>query len=201
MVVYLNKLSKMLLLVLLISIAIIFIETINKSNTVKIEKKNILKTLFVIDSKVIDRGDYYKIIDITNDSSFMYYYIIYSLDGKIIDEQIVNKYVSISIDSNILEVNLNYGTLATKSIFYNLNNANKSEVYQNVLSRDKELIIYQENKDLVIQNVFDKRIYYKNIEIDENLKIIDSVDFESDSEIRVIYYNKDNKEKNKKLSI
>ncbi len=150
-----------------------------KPNKVKISS-SIIKNIPCI--KLIEKDSYFELYSNCEDTFGDYFYRIYDKNNEIIDEQYVKKGTTINRINNIIEVRMNYGTLAVISKYYNINVGVESEYFQNVLLSNDKLCVYLKNDKIIIQDLFDKNLYFKvidEIELDminsmENLEFVEN---------------------------
>lgn len=113
------------------------------------------------------KGEQYEVY--TDNDGTGYYYIIYNIKQDIIDEGYCSwKFNAIEQKDNLLE--LSYGTSGGpffNARYYDLENDRVSRLFAMPLATTTDLVAYFEHDDagikLVIQDIFDSSVYYKEI--------------------------------------
>lgn len=139
-----------------------------------------------------------KYYDIKEIDTNMYQYFIYDTKGNIILDEVVEcNHLSITkINDEIIVVRKSYGTKASLTRYFNIKLAIKSDEYQNVLASNGKVFTYvDENNKLVVQNIFNKGLYYKTFDLDlcEDVSAINGLQFKDDNKIIVTYCKGANK--------
>lgn len=155
----------------------------------------------IINPELIEETDFYKILE--GDGHYYYYYI-YDKDDNIVDEMgfYWRKPELSIIDNSIVKVQIQLGTgiRTTRTRYYDSNSGLLSEWYDGVYDELNDIIIYDGKNKLIIQNIFDKNIYYCEIgsfsnEITDSGEPFVDVEFiEDGTSIRVTYIAKDSNE-------
>lgn len=121
--------------------------------------------------QIIDFGKYYRIYK-ENDNQVRYE--IYGLDGKIALSGKTDRPIGINtIGGDIIDIGIGMGSGITIHKYYNANENTFSEEFTNVLTNSDKLIAYIEvsketpfeNRKVVVQNIFDKNMFYKEFKL------------------------------------
>lgn len=122
--------------------------------------------------QIIDSGKYYRIYK-ENDNQVRYE--IYNPEGKIALSEKTDRPIEINmIGDNIIDIEIGMGTGITIHKYYNANENIFSQDFTNVLSDSDKLIAYidaskenpLENRKVIVQNIFDKSLFYKEFQLD-----------------------------------
>lgn len=117
-------------------------------------------------TQIIDSGKYYRIYK-ENDNQVRYE--IYNPEGKIALSEKTDRPIEINtIGGNIIDIGIGMGTGITIHKYY------ISEEFTNVLTNSDKLIAYidvskenpLENRKVVVQNIFDKSLFYEEFKLD-----------------------------------
>lgn len=123
-------------------------------------------------TQIIDSGKYYRIYK-ENDNQVRYE--IYNPEGKIALSKKTDRPIEINmIGDNIIDIGIGMGTGITIHKYYNANENIFSQDFTNVLSDSDKLIAYidvpkenpLENRKVIVQNIFDKGLFYKEFQLD-----------------------------------
>ncbi len=123
-------------------------------------------------TQIIDSGKYYRIYK-ENDNQVRYE--IYNPEGKIALSEKTDRPIEINmIGDNIIDIGIGMGTGITIHKYYNANENIFSQDFTNVLSDSDKLIAYidapkenpLENRKVIVQNIFDKSLFYKEFQLD-----------------------------------
>lgn len=122
-------------------------------------------------TQIIDSGKYYRIYK-ENDNQVRYE--IYNPEGKIALSEKTDRPIEINtIGGDIIDIGIGMGTGITIHKYYNANENTFSEEFTNVLTNSDKLIAYIEvsketpfeNRKVVVQNIFDKNMFYKEFKL------------------------------------
>lgn len=122
-------------------------------------------------NEIIDSGKYYCIYD--GDAAQCY--VIYDKNGEIVLSEETDRPLSINmLNSDIVDIKVGMGSGLTIHKYYNGVNNVFSEEFTYVLTASDELVAYidipkensMENRKVVVQNIFDKNLFYKDFQID-----------------------------------
>lgn len=123
-------------------------------------------------TQIIDSGKYYRIYK-ENDNQVRYE--IYNPEGKIALSKKTDRPIEINmIGDNIIDIGIGMGTGITIHKYYNVNENIFSQDFTNVLSDSDKLIAYIDvskenplkNRKVIVQNIFDKSLFYKEFQLD-----------------------------------
>lgn len=123
-------------------------------------------------TQIIDSGKYYRIYK-ENDNQVRYE--IYNPEGKIALSKKTDRPIEINmIGDDIIDIGIGMGTGITIHKYYNANENIFSQDFTNVLSDSDKLIAYidvpkenpLENRKVIVQNIFDKGLFYKEFQLD-----------------------------------
>ena len=131
--------------------------------------------------ETIQKDKHFKVIG--NNESRIYEYTIYDSKGNAVDHgDVKNRPPTITyISGNIIEIRFNNSIYADTCKYYNI----KANTFSNFfltpfLVTDKK-IVYYDGKNLIVQDIFDKKVFYKEFPIDmiptgppEYIKFIDN---------------------------
>lgn len=148
--------------------------------------------------RLIDSGDYFKLYDDTLSET----YEIYNSQGELVRTETTDDPISITmLNETILDISIGKGTGITQHTYYNAEQNVFSDEFSYVICADGELVAYigvsedrVDNKTLIVQNIFNKKIYYKEFKgafDDVDTYELSSVggEFSEDfSELTVCYY-------------
>ena len=116
-------------------------------------------------------GKYYRIYKENNNQVR---YEIYNPEGKIALSEKTDRPIEINtIGGDIIDIGIGMGTGITIHKYYNANENTFSEEFTNVLTNSDKLIAYievskenpLENRKVVVQNIFDKSLFYKEFKL------------------------------------
>lgn len=134
--------------------------TIQPSNSVKENESGVENSN--TQTKPIE--EYYKLSK-NNDES--YTFILYDNAKNIIHQETVEKEPYINfVDEKVIRVTHSVGSSLNYTYFYDIVKGEISQVYENALLIEKDLVVYMNDNVLIISNIFDKNIYYKEIKRD-----------------------------------
>ena len=123
-------------------------------------------------TQIIDSGKYYRIYK-ENDNQVRYE--IYNPEGKIALSKKTDRPIEINmISDDTIDIGIGMGTGITIHKYYNANENTFSEEFTNVLTNSDKLIAYidvskenpLENRKVVVQNIFDKSLFYEEFKLD-----------------------------------
>ena len=123
-------------------------------------------------TQIIDSGKYYRIYK-ENDNQV--HYEIYNPEGKIALSKKTDRPIKINmIGDDIIDIGIGMGTGITIHKYYNANENIFSQDFTNVLSDSDKLIAYIDvskenplkNRKVIVQNIFDKSLFYKEFQLD-----------------------------------
>lgn len=133
----------------------------NKSSTDQSEYK-----------EIIDSHKYYCIYRLNTNEVF---YNIYNSSGEVVLSEKTDKPLTIDmLNTDIVDISIVMGTGLTIHRYYSVEKNLFSEEFLYILSNSNELVAYIdvpkvqpfENRKVVIQNVFEKDIFYKEYQLD-----------------------------------
>lgn len=122
-------------------------------------------------TQIIDSGKYYRIYK-ENDNQVRYE--IYNPEGKIALSEKTDRPIEINmISDDTIDIGIDMGTGITIHKYYNANENIFSGEFTNVLTNSDKLIAYidvskenpLENRKIVVQNIFDKNMFYKEFKL------------------------------------
>ena len=134
-----------------------------------------------------------------NEKSGTYSYQIYSVTGKILDEEkkLYREPCIESTDEDILHISLSAGTNVRQEWFVNRKTEEKSEIFENVCAVQGETIAFMELDDelsycLAIMDIFDESKLYLQIKRDFTPLatpdlIIENAEFTEESSLKITY--------------
>ena len=123
-------------------------------------------------TEVIDSGKYYRIY---KGNINQVCYEIYNSEGKTVLSEKTDRPVEIHmINNDIINIEIGMGTGITVHKYYSLGENIFSQEFRYVLSNLDKLIAYInvpkekpfENRRVIVQNVFDKSLFYKEFQLD-----------------------------------
>lgn len=123
-------------------------------------------------TQIIDSGKYYRIYK-ENDNQVRYE--IYNPEGKIALSEKTDRPIEINmISDDTIDIGIDMGTGITIHKYYNANENIFSGEFTNVLTNSDKLIAYidvskenpLENRKVVVQNIFDKSLFYEEFKLD-----------------------------------
>lgn len=117
----------------------------------------------------------------TDESGLNYYYKVYNNIGECIDSGFHTGEITFECIDNILSMKMGFGTYAFICRYYDLSTSRVSRFYTTPLEISGEYIAYftkktkndENNIILVIQNIFDEKVYYQEIKRDFSSKVLD----------------------------
>lgn len=122
-------------------------------------------------TQIIDSGKYYRIYK-ENDNQVRYE--IYNPEGKIALSEKTDRPIEINmISDDTIDIGIDMGTGITIHKYYNANENIFSGEFTNVLTNSDKLIAYidvskenpLENRKVVVQNIFDKSLFYEEFKL------------------------------------
>lgn len=122
--------------------------------------------------EIVDSGKYYRIYkhNITEVS-----YEIYDSVGNIVMSETTDRPLKIDLlNENIVDISTGMGTGITEHKYYSVEQNVISEVFSYVIAANNELVAYinvpeeqpLKKRRVVVQNAFDKSLFYKEYELD-----------------------------------
>ncbi len=156
----------------------------------------------VSDNKEIDLGDiisqeegYTLYCNMENEG--WYAYKVYNMQGNVIGEEMqIYRCPYITMLSNdIVQVSNSAGPNTNFDWFFDRKSGERSQTFTNVIAQNQRLIAYIEfsdssDADLIVQDIFDKNIYYQIVEIsyELDLRMMPAGKFLNDNKLEVTYY-------------
>lgn len=137
------------------------VSSLNETKVLKSENYN-----------VIDSGKYYRIY---KGNVTQVYYDIYNSDGQVVLSETTDRPLRIEmLNDDIVDIRIGMGTGITIHKYYDVAENIFSQDFTYVLSNSNELIAFIdvpnekpfENRKVVVQNVFDKSLFYKEFQLD-----------------------------------
>lgn len=122
--------------------------------------------------EIIDSGTYYRIY---KGNITQVCYDIYNLDGEIVLSEKTDRSLKINmINDDIIDIETGMGTGIIIHKYYSVGENIFSQEFQYVLSNSDKLIAYidapkekpLENRKVIVQNIFDKSLFYKEFRLD-----------------------------------
>lgn len=142
---------------------------------------------------VLEQTEFYKILKGQND---VYYYYIYYVNGKVAEEGGTTSKPVISLyegkyvrRSKSVGINI----LTQKTRYFDVSQAVASQEFEGVFNEWQDLVVYADQKKVIVQNIFDKKKYYrefskfKNQLSDTVTPFVDIEFVNSGKQIRVTY--------------
>ena len=123
-------------------------------------------------TQIIDSGKYYRIY---KENYNQVRYEIYNPEGKIALSEKTDRPIEINmISDDTIDIGIDMGTGITIHKYYNANENIFSGEFTNVLTNSDKFIAYFdvfkenpfENRRVVVQNIFDKNMFYKEFKLD-----------------------------------
>lgn len=111
--------------------------------------------------RVVEKGQYYQILQGENGGYFWYIYD--ALQEVVFQRGSTSKCATITmITDTVVRCSLSYGTGvgATETLYYHTKKDCFSKLYYGVYNEYGERIVYADDKKLVVRDIFDKNIYY-----------------------------------------
>ena len=140
-------------------------EKLDNSSKIQISMSEISNNITIGDIKnpqVLEEEKYYKLLQ--GDGNYYYYYI-YDDNKKVIDEGgLYWRKPKISmVNNDIVKFYTQAGTgISTSSTFYYSAKKNVlSHWFHSVYDETNELLVFSDQKKLIVQNIFDKTVYYR----------------------------------------
>lgn len=122
--------------------------------------------------EIIDFGTYYRIY---KEGINQVCYDIYNLKGEIVLSEKTDRPIEINmVNDDIIDIAIGMGTGITIHKYYSAGEDIFSPEFTYVLSNSDKLIAYidvsnekpLENRKVIVQNIFDKRLFYKEFQLD-----------------------------------
>lgn len=154
--------------------------------------------------KVMEEDEYYKIADRGN---FTYYCAIYNSQGEIVDEREATHQPIIEyIDDTVLRLQISMGTNALWTLYYDTLNDRFSKECFNPLTEGYGKMVVPDYKDgqtfLVVQDIFDKESFYKEIPVDCSPLVTEGyAEFMDESRLYVSYRSESGEKKAEVLEL
>jgi hypothetical protein len=119
---------------------------------------------------------------------------LFDKNKKVIDETTVPKEPHVSkLENDIIQVTISYGSPFYTTYFYNTKANLISKAYDTPVLIDKDKIVFVQNKKLIVSDIFDKAIYFKEVERNFSETVppssaIVSAKFINSNELQIDYY-------------
>lgn len=122
--------------------------------------------------EIIDSGKYYRIYKLNTNQTG---YDIYNADGAIVLSEKTDRPLEVNmINDDIINIEIGMGTGIAIHTYYSVGENVFSQEFTYVLSNLDELIAYidvseenpLENRKIIVQNIFDKSLFYKEFQLD-----------------------------------
>lgn len=161
---YKKELDMRKYLYLLVSVLFYFISACSTYNNTVINESE--------QTEIVDSGAYYRIY---KESSNQVCYDIYNFDGEIVLSEKTDRPLEINmINDDIVDIKVGIGTGITIHKYYCVGENIFSQEFPYVLSNIDKLIAYidvpkekpLENRKVIVQNIFDKNLFYKEFQLD-----------------------------------
>lgn len=131
----------------------------NSNNSMQLGENNL------DERRLIDSGDYFKLYD----NTLSEIYEIYNSQGELVRTETTDDPISITmLNESVLDISIGKGTGITQHTYYDTEQNVFSDEFSYVICTDGELVAYiglsedgADNKSLIVQNIFNKEIYYK----------------------------------------
>ena len=105
--------------------------------------------------------NYYKVIYNADKS---YTIILYDKNKNVVHKETVFKEPYIGLeDENIIKIVNSVGSSANYTYFYDVASSKISPVYENAILIQKDKIVFMKNDVLIVSNIFNKSLFYKEI--------------------------------------
>lgn len=123
-------------------------------------------------AEIIDSGKYFCIYK-TNITQVRYF--IYDINGEVVLSEETERPIRINmLNDNIVDIGIGMGTGVTIHKYYGVKQNLFSQDFSYVLSNKNELVAYIdvskethiENRKVIVQNIFDKSLFYKEFQLD-----------------------------------
>ncbi len=130
------------------------------------------QTLHLEDGEIINQGEFFRVYKM---SANQVKYIIYDKLGNIVFSNSIHKPLTIHmIDASTLDIGIGYGSGITVHQYYHTDQGVFSQEFQYVLATSNGLVAYMdvpekqsfEKRKIVVQDIFDKKTYYKEFFLD-----------------------------------
>lgn len=162
----------------------------NRTNVEETNSKSANRQECTVSNSNIEVQSYYE------KDAVLYKYTIYNDQKKKIyeDEDLNKEPIIEELDNGIISIGNSAGTGLWLVKYYDKLNARVSDIFTNPLDLKGEKVIYFDKNKLVVQNIFNKSNYYKEIKLnttdtaDPN-NAIKSAEFIDDDTIRVVYFS------------
>lgn len=122
--------------------------------------------------EIVDSGTYYRIY---KENINQVCYDIYNVEGEIVLSEKTDRPLEINmINDGIIDIEIGMGTGITMHKYYSVGENIFSQKFSYVLSNLDKLIAYidvpkqkpLENRKVIVQNIFDKSLFYKEFQLD-----------------------------------
>lgn len=186
-------------------------DAVNNPNISKPNNKVENSVITIDDLKnpqVIDDAKFYKVLQ--GEGNFYYYYI-FNKQNEVVDEMgFYWKEPQLSlVDDEIVKVYIHLGTGAgaIRTRYYDTKEELLSEWFNSVYDEDNNLLVYSAHNKLIVQNIFDKSSYYREIqmfskELIETGEPFINVEFVNNAtELKVTYITTDLNETTETISL
>ena len=110
------------------------------------------------------------------------------------------------LDNEVVRVGVSAGSSVYQVRYFDTINSKISEIYYTPWDEYNNKLIRFENKKMIIQDMFDKSNYYKEVKLDmrdtaEPNSAIKSAEFLDDNTVKVTYFSEDDEEITKKIKL
>lgn len=123
-------------------------------------------------SGYIEERKYFDVLDISKGNEIKYKYNIYDKDHKVLDSGVAeNNNPKISyIGDDVIKIEIGVGTGLVNSRYYKISGKLKSDWFMTPIAENNEMVVYLDytvgTTKVIVQNIFDKSIYYKEFKRD-----------------------------------
>ncbi len=110
------------------------------------------------------------------------------------------------LDNDVVRVGVSAGSSVYQVRYFDTINSKISEIYYTPWDEYNNKLIRFENKKMIIQDMFDKSNYYKEVKLDmrdtaDPNSAIKSAEFLDDNTVKVTYFSEDDEEITKKIKL
>lgn len=148
---------------------------------------------FNSNSRIVDDNKNYRIIWNKN---WTYDILIFNDDNDVVyQEKDIEQPVNISKNNSLITISKDFGTGLQFVKYYDLTKEMISDEYQYVIANNDTYVAYVDgdmnNRQIVVQNIFDKNILYYEVQLDfANIDTpVESAEFVDNNNLKITYIN------------
>lgn len=173
--------------------------------------KNISSSKQVENDTTYEKGSEDKFVEVETykeNEEVLYKYTLLNSEGKNVYEEtgLYREPNVEQLDNEVVRVGVSAGSSVYQVRYFGTINSKISEIYYTPWDEYNNKLIRFENKKMIIQDMFDKSNYYKEVKLDmrdtaDPNSAIKSAEFLDDNTVKVTYFSEDDEEITKKIKL